>query len=137
MKSTEQSRLGRDFWLGHGGEGMVGRALLLVAVGGALGAVARYLTTSILPIDSYWSTLVINLIGSLLLGIIAGGLHGSGIVSDELLLLLGTGILGAFPACAHPTALGCRILLRTTCNGAASRKQDSGCTPEGLPDFAA
>ena len=96
MKSTEQSRLGRDFLLGRGGVGMVGRALLLVAVGGALGAVARYLTTSILPIDSYWSTSVINLIGSLLLGIIAGGLHGSGIVSDELLLLLGTGILGAF-----------------------------------------
>tara|TARA_B100000609_G_C17106890_1_gene377674 strand:+ start:38 stop:478 length:441 start_codon:yes stop_codon:yes gene_type:complete len=96
MKSTEQSRLGRDFWVGHGGEDMVGRVLLLVAMGGALGAVARYLTTLILPIDSYWSTLVINLIGSLLLGIIAGGLHGSEIISDELLLLLGTGILGAF-----------------------------------------
>ncbi len=96
MKSTEQNDLGRDFWVGYGGEGMDGRALLLVAVGGALGAGARYLTTSILPIDSYWSTLVINLIGSLLLGIIAGGLHGPGTISDEFLLLLGTGILGAF-----------------------------------------
>jgi len=75
---------------------MDGRALLLVAVGGALGAIARYLSTTMLPIESHWSTLVINLSGSLLLGIIAGGLHGAGTISDELLLLLGTGILGAF-----------------------------------------
>ncbi len=75
---------------------MDGRALLLVAVGGALGAIARYLSTSMLPIETHWSTLAINLTGSLLLGIIAGGLHGSGLISDELLLLLGTGILGAF-----------------------------------------
>ena len=75
---------------------MDGRALLLVAVGGALGAIARYLSTTMLPIETHWSTLAINLTGSLLLGIIAGGLHGSGLISDELLLLLGTGILGAF-----------------------------------------
>jgi len=75
---------------------MDGRALLLVAVGGALGAIARYLSTTMLPIEAHWSTLAINLTGSLLLGIIAGGLHGSGLISDELLLLLGTGILGAF-----------------------------------------
>ena len=75
---------------------MDGRALLLVAIGGALGAIARYLSTTMLPIETHWSTLAINLTGSLLLGIIAGGLHGSGLISDELLLLLGTGILGAF-----------------------------------------
>ncbi|MBA46249.1 MAG: hypothetical protein CMB31_06650 [Euryarchaeota archaeon] len=75
---------------------MDGRALLLVAVGGALGAIARHLSTTMLPIETHWSTLAINLTGSLLLGIIAGGLHGSGLISDELLLLLGTGILGAF-----------------------------------------
>ena len=75
---------------------MDGRALIIVAVGGALGAVARYLTTSILPIDSHWSTLAINLTGSLLLGIIAGGLHGTGWISNEMLLLFGTGVLGAF-----------------------------------------
>ena len=75
---------------------MDGRALLLVATGGAIGALARYLTTTMLPIDSHWSTLAINLSGSLLLGIIAGGMHSSGAISDELLLLIGTGILGAF-----------------------------------------
>lgn len=75
---------------------MDGRALLLVAIGGAIGALARYLTTTMLPIDSHWSTLAINLSGSLLLGIIAGGMHSSGAISDELLLLIGTGILGAF-----------------------------------------
>ena len=75
---------------------MDGRALLLVAIGGAIGALARYLTTTMLPIDSHWSTLAINLSGSFLLGIIAGGMHSSGAISDELLLLIGTGILGAF-----------------------------------------
>tara|TARA_B100001996_G_scaffold381369_1_gene370656 strand:- start:936 stop:1313 length:378 start_codon:yes stop_codon:yes gene_type:complete len=75
---------------------MDGRALLLVAIGGAIGALARYLTATMLPIDSHWSTLAINLSGSLLLGIIAGGMHSSGAISDELLLLIGTGILGAF-----------------------------------------
>jgi|TARA_B100001996_G_scaffold32586_1_gene24538 CrcB protein len=75
---------------------MDGRALFLVALGGAIGAMARYLTTTMLPLESHWSTLTINLIGSLLLGIIVGGMHSSGAISDELLLLLGTGILGAF-----------------------------------------
>ncbi len=75
---------------------MDGRALFLVGIGGALGAIARYLSTTLIPIDSHWSTLAINLSGSLLLGIIAGGFHGAGVVSDELLLFLGTGILGAF-----------------------------------------
>ena len=75
---------------------MDGRALLLVAIGGAIGALARYLTTTMLPIDSHWSTLAINLSGSFLLGIIAGGMYSSGAISDELLLLIGTGILGAF-----------------------------------------
>jgi len=75
---------------------MDGRALFLVALGGAIGAMVRYLTTTMLPLESHWSTLTINLIGSLLLGIIVGGMHSSGAISDELLLLLGTGILGAF-----------------------------------------
>jgi CrcB protein len=75
---------------------MDGRAILLVALGGALGAVGRYLSANMMPIESHWSTLTINLVGSFLLGIIAGGLHGSGVISDELLLFLGTGILGAF-----------------------------------------
>jgi len=75
---------------------MDGRALFLVALGGAIGAMVRYLTTTMLPLESHWSTLTINLVGSLLLGIIAGGMHSSGAISDELLLLLGTGILGAF-----------------------------------------
>mgnify|MGYP001198831707 FL=1 len=75
---------------------MDGRALFLVALGGAIGAMVRYLTTTMLPLEPHWSTLTINLVGSLLLGIIAGGMHSSGAISDELLLLLGTGILGAF-----------------------------------------
>ena len=38
----------------------------------------------------------INLLGALLLGILAGGLHSGGVISDDLLLFLGTGLLGAF-----------------------------------------
>ena len=63
---------------------------LLVAVGGAVGAllrwaVGRWLATSGLP----WATLVVNVVGSGLLGVVAAT------VDEWLLVLLGTGVAGA------------------------------------------
>ena len=72
------------------------RPLLLVAAGGAIGAVLRHQITLALPMESHWATMGINLLGALLLGILAGGLHSGGVISDDLLLFLGTGLLGAF-----------------------------------------
>lgn len=72
------------------------RALLLVAVGGACGAVARYAITEWIPNDFPWGTLVVNVLGSFLLGVlIAVGITNEQ-VTPEILLLVGTGALGAF-----------------------------------------
>ncbi len=67
------------------------KVLALVAVGGAVGAVLRYAVGEWLPNDFPWGTLTVNLIGSLLLGVIVGLS-----ISEEMALLLGTGLMGAF-----------------------------------------
>ncbi len=70
--------------------------LLLVALGAAVGAPARYLTDrlvqsrhdSVIP----WGTVSVNVVGSLILG----GLAGAGtMLSPAVLALLGTGFCGA------------------------------------------
>ncbi|MBN8201656.1 fluoride efflux transporter CrcB [Bacillus sp. NTK034] len=69
--------------------------VLLVGIGGFFGAISRLWVSQVINtrIVSRFpaATLVINLIGSLLLGILVGsGIEGS------LFLLLGTGFMGAF-----------------------------------------
>ena len=66
---------------------------ILVAAGGALGAVLRFAISQML--ETPWGTLTVNALGSLLLGICMAAL-ASEIISEEMALLLGTGILGAF-----------------------------------------
>lgn len=68
---------------------------LLVASGGILGALARYMVSSLFarrgPVMFPWGTLSINLTGSFLLGfILAAPRHA------DLVLFMGTGFLGAF-----------------------------------------
>ena len=63
----------------------------IVGVGGAIGAVLRYMIGEWLPDGFPWGTLTVNLLGSLLLGIIVGMS-----LSAEMGLLLGTGLMGAF-----------------------------------------
>lgn len=68
--------------------------ILLVGVGGFLGAVARFSISQILNNTSSRipiGTLIINLVGSFLLGVLIGG--GADM---KILLLLGTGFAGAF-----------------------------------------
>lgn len=73
------------------------RLVTLVATGGAIGAVARYAIQQWLPADSLpWGTMVANLSGSLLLGLLLGALAAGATVSEEAVLLFGTGVLGAF-----------------------------------------
>lgn len=55
--------------------GEIGRGALWVAAGGSLGSVARYLSLIALQqfgYSNYWSIMIINLLGSLLLGIFVG-----------------------------------------------------------------
>ena len=73
------------------------RLVALVAAGGAIGAVARYALQQWLPSDSLpWGTMTANLVGSLLLGILLGAVVAGATVGDEVVLLFGTGLLGAF-----------------------------------------
>lgn len=74
--------------------------MLLVAMGGAVGAAARYgvssavsrLAGSAWP----WGTFAINIAGSLLIGVLAGWLAFRGGGGTQLRLLLGVGFLGGF-----------------------------------------
>jgi fluoride exporter len=74
--------------------------LLLVCLGGAFGSGARYLVALALArpptLQFPWATFAVNVLGcfclQLLLGLAAGGLR----VSDEIRLLLATGVLGGF-----------------------------------------
>ena len=73
---------------------------LIVAAGGALGAMARYGTDSMVNrwagLGFPWGTVTVNLVGSLVLGLLIGaavhGLH----LGQEMRALIVTGFLGAF-----------------------------------------
>lgn len=75
-------------------------SLLLVMAGGAIGAGARHLTgRAMLRLAGPgwpWGTLTVNLVGGLLMGMLAGWLlrlDGNG---ESWRLLLGVGVLGGF-----------------------------------------
>ncbi|MEU6461508.1 fluoride efflux transporter CrcB [Streptomyces sp. NPDC046976] len=71
---------------------------LLVVAGAVVGAPARYLTDravqsrhdSVFP----WGTFVVNVVGSLVLGLVTGAV-ATGAAGPHLQLLLGTGLCGA------------------------------------------
>jgi len=77
-------------------------ASLFVALGGGVGAWLRYAVGVTLgrmgavTAQFPWSTLLVNVLGSLLMGLLAGWLarHGSG--GESWRLLLGVGLLGGF-----------------------------------------
>lgn len=74
-------------------------ALAAVAAGGVLGAEARYGLTLALPThaDRFpWSTLLINLTGSLLIGVLMAWLGRQAAPRPLLRLFLGVGILGGY-----------------------------------------
>jgi fluoride exporter len=72
---------------------------VLVVLGGAVGAVARYLldaaVTARVGGRLPWGTVVVNVLGSAVFGVLAG-LAMSGRISSAVLALVGTGFCGAF-----------------------------------------
>jgi CrcB protein len=76
--------------------------LLIVAAGGALGAVARYgvgvWTQRLFPAAQWpWATLTVNVVGGLLMGLLAGWLaFRGGVHSESLRLFAAVGVLGGF-----------------------------------------
>ena len=76
----------------------------LVALGGAVGAVARHqagrgMTALLGPaaVSAFpWATLAVNVVGSLAMGLLAGWLARQGNGGETARLLLGVGLLGGF-----------------------------------------
>ncbi|MCK9554838.1 fluoride efflux transporter CrcB [bacterium] len=70
-----------------------------VAIGGALGAVLRYVVSGwshrIFPGILPWGTLVVNLSGSLIIGVLWAVFEGS-IISQNIRLMILVGILGSY-----------------------------------------
>ncbi len=75
--------------------------LLLVALGGAVGSSARYLfgvqATRLFGAGWPYGTLGVNVVGGLLMGVLAGWLaHRGGVDQERWRVLLGVGVLGGF-----------------------------------------
>jgi fluoride exporter len=79
-------------------------ASLFVAIGGGFGAWLRFLTgwlwtRAIGPVAASafpWSTLTVNVVGSLAMGVLAGWLARHGAHGESFRLLWGVGVLGGF-----------------------------------------
>jgi CrcB protein len=74
--------------------------LLLVMAGGAIGAgfryhVGRVALQNVGP-GFPWGTLIVNLVGGLLMGVLAAVIVQDGPADRDLFLFLGTGVLGGF-----------------------------------------
>jgi fluoride exporter len=75
------------------------RLIVLIAFGGAAGAVARYALSGVVqPSGSTfpWGTLTVNIVGAFALGFLMRYLLGSAIASADLRLALTIGFCGSF-----------------------------------------
>ncbi|MCA8929992.1 MAG: fluoride efflux transporter CrcB [Alphaproteobacteria bacterium] len=76
------------------------KMVLFVAAGGALGAMARYGTVvavgRLTGIGFPWGTVTVNLVGSLVLGLLIGALAHGLHLSQEMRGMVVVGFLGAF-----------------------------------------
>ncbi len=65
--------------------------IALVGLGGALGATLRYIVGEWVSDEFPWGTMMVNLLGSFILGVLV-----TMSLSEEIVLLVGTGVMGAF-----------------------------------------
>lgn len=74
------------------------KSFLYVGIGGSIGAISRYLITQITPEPTGFPTsiLIINIIGAFLLGFFYFYIKQRFKMSEEIGLILGTGIIGSF-----------------------------------------
>jgi CrcB protein len=74
--------------------------LLLASLGGAIGAGLRFMVGSVairlMGVSFPWATLFVNVVGSLLMGILIGILARRTGTPNEVRIFLATGILGGF-----------------------------------------
>jgi len=76
------------------------RNILLVALGGAVGSVARYLLSAVAQEQAQssfpWGTLTVNAVGCFAIGFITALAAGHSLISPSLKLILTTGFCGGF-----------------------------------------
>jgi CrcB protein len=74
--------------------------VVLVAVGGGLGSVLRYLTAGLaarwLGLDFPYGTLIVNVTGSLLIGVVQALAEEAAVLSEPARLFLSAGVMGGF-----------------------------------------
>lgn len=70
--------------------------LLLIAVGGFVGAALRHAVAVALPANFPWGTLAVNVLGSFALGVLLYEAHLADMLSAETRLVVGTGFLSSF-----------------------------------------
>jgi CrcB protein len=76
------------------------KLVLLAATGGALGSSARYLVSigagKLLGMGFPWGTLIVNIVGCFVMGLLVGLGATRLTISDEARVFIATGILGGF-----------------------------------------
>jgi fluoride exporter len=76
------------------------KIILIVGTGGFIGSVLRYLTTRYIQVHYFsvfpWGTFSVNIIGSLLIGIIYGLSERGNLLTPDMRLFLTVGICGGF-----------------------------------------
>ena len=74
--------------------------IIVVGTGGFIGAVARYLLSNLIHrnVNSSfpWGTFTVNIVGCFLIGCLLYMVENRLVVSDQMRLFLGIGVLGAF-----------------------------------------
>jgi CrcB protein len=74
--------------------------VLLVALGGALGSALRYATNGLairwLGLDFPYGTLIVNLVGSFLIGVVQALAAEAAVVPEPARLFLSAGVMGGF-----------------------------------------
>ena len=71
-------------------------SLALVAAGGFVGAVLRYAVGAVVPGTFPWGTLIANVVGTFLLGIVLYEAGSTALWSERVRLLVGTGFCSSF-----------------------------------------
>ena len=72
------------------------RAAALVTLGGAAGATSRHAITVALPAAFPWGTLLVNVAGSFLLGLVVYGSDRDGALTERTRLVVATGFVSSF-----------------------------------------